>query len=124
PSAPIPPWLGPPALYAQSRSKRLDLFRLPAAGGVTHERDLTSALESGGQGTLVEGAVARNPARHDLAVLAGEGLEHADVFIVHHEIRVRAETADFLAAESAAETLAAAIIAVVAVVPATRAAVT
>jgi len=77
---------------------------LVARGDVTDERKVTSALDGRGQLALVKRAVARDPAWNDLAVLGNKGLHHADIFIIHHEVLIRAEAANLLAMESTATT--------------------
>jgi hypothetical protein len=47
-------------------------------------------------------AISRNAAWNDLAVLGDERLHHADVFVVHDVILIRAKAADLLASEAAA----------------------
>src|SRR5436190_7429304 len=66
---------------------------------VRNQRNLAGALERRLQLALVHRTRARDPARQDLPALRHEGAQQLDVLVVDVVDLVRAELADFAAAE-------------------------
>ncbi|OFY99271.1 MAG: hypothetical protein A2Z97_02565 [Bdellovibrionales bacterium GWB1_52_6] len=71
---------------------------------IANHRQIAGAFDRSCKLALMIGAVARNSARNNLAMLSDKRLHHAIVFIVHDKILVRAETADFFTVKAAATT--------------------